>query len=540
MDSERSRRRVVVWAALLTTALWVRVDAEPLIDPATRSRPAKDKEIVLKLTATIDLGKDVGQSFGSLFEGRNAEGRVVIGAGFTDIYNTRFRSDRHAVQFFVRPAKVENAFTTEFLPRPTSVSGMYMFDLDGKIYTVGYPYDKTLRFWNPATRAWEVSPHYAQGAVQQGADALVRVGQGILKFAGGRVTFDDRIVLEPPDTGSYYNFYYGQGRLIFYHTLRTKQDGFNRLYACPWTPEQDGPADLSKACILELTYLGEFPFAYGQLGKKLLTCSNMGGIYVFDGETWSTLLAPIKGVSYQVYSMINHYDRLLMGQYPTGELFEYDGEKVSHLKGWPPRIAGVLPSARESQTTMIYRGDLFVGVWPWGEVWRYDADAKEWVSMGRMFRLPPVTDKFKHPFEQEICNYNAAHGTNIVYNNWGQRVTSMAPLGADLMLSTSAKGPLPRDKRFAFLTDEVWEQYGRVIRLMMPGNLSAPIQWKDGPTQLEFVVRRNGMSIVQDGVERASAALDPAATAHLRDIRMKWGYGIFGPFQGLLSKRSVE
>ena len=154
---------------------------------------------------------------------------------------------------------------------------------------------------------------------------------------------------------------------------------------------------------------------------------------------------------------------------------------------------------------MIYRGDLFVGVWPWGEVWRYDADAKQWLSLGRMFSLPEVTDKVVHPFEQEIHDYNTANNAKIVHNNWGQRVTSMAPLGADLMLSTSAKAPWPRETRFAFLTDEVYAQYGRVIRVNMPGNVSAPLAWRNGPTELQFIVENDRLRILQDGVEKASA-----------------------------------
>ena len=42
MDGERSRRRVVVWAALLATALWARAGAEPLIEPATLPQPTKN------------------------------------------------------------------------------------------------------------------------------------------------------------------------------------------------------------------------------------------------------------------------------------------------------------------------------------------------------------------------------------------------------------------------------------------------------------------------------------------------------------------
>jgi len=497
------------------------------------------REVTVKLKVTADFGKDVGQCFGSVFEGRNAEGRVVMGAGFADVYNTRFRSDRFALQFFVRRPEGENSFTTETLPRSSTDGGLYMYSFDGVLHVHSEGDDRTVRYWDPAKREWAVSPDFKPRDVWSN-DAMVRVGSGILKFEKSRVTYDGRPVLEPPEKGVYYAFYYGQGHLVFYHTLKEATGGFTRLYACPWTADQDGPADIEKAHVLNLTFVGETPFAYGQVGKKVVTCSNRGGLYVFDGNGWSTLRAPIENVSYQIYTMINHYDRLLMGQYPSGELFAYDGENVTQLTGWPPRIEGVSPSAREAQTTMIYCGDLFVGVWPWGEVWRYDADAKQWLSLGRMFRLPPVTDAVVHPFEKEIKDFNATHGTDIVINNWGQRVTSMVPLGTDLMVSTSAKGHLPRDPRLAFLTDEVWEQYGRVIRLHMPGNLAVTMRWKGQPTQLEFIVERDRMIVLQDGVELGTAPLEPTLAGQLRDVRITWGRGVFGPFQGTLSNPAAE
>ena len=89
-------------------------------------------------------------------------------------------------------------------------------------------------------------------------------------------------------------------------------------------------------------------------------------------------------VSYQLYSTMAFHDRLLMGQYPTGRVFEYDREKITDLEGWPPKLQGVSGSAREAQTTVIYGDDVFVGVWPWGELWRYSPDSKSWAFTGRM------------------------------------------------------------------------------------------------------------------------------------------------------------
>ena len=83
----------------------------------------------MQIATTIDFGKDVGQNWGTLFEARDAEGRVVLGAGFTGVYNTAFRMDRYTLQFFVRDDEAEMNFET--LPPSTEDGGSYLFDLDG-------------------------------------------------------------------------------------------------------------------------------------------------------------------------------------------------------------------------------------------------------------------------------------------------------------------------------------------------------------------------------------------------------------------------
>ena len=51
-----------------------------------------------RIIVTVDRGRDLGQSFGSLFEATSDDGSLVFGAGFQNAYNTRYRGDRHAVQ----------------------------------------------------------------------------------------------------------------------------------------------------------------------------------------------------------------------------------------------------------------------------------------------------------------------------------------------------------------------------------------------------------------------------------------------------------
>ena len=183
----------------------------------------------------------------------------------------------------------------------------------------------------------------------------------------------------------------------------------------------------------------------------------------------------------------------------------------------------------------LYGGDLFVGVWPWGELWRYDRDDNRWTSLGRLFTHPSVTDKVTHPYEAETI---AAKGE--VLNQWGQRITSMVPLGNSLFVSTSAKWHCHWEPRFAFLGGEKWKEYGQVWRLTMPGNLSTRIAWKEGPTELQFVVTRAEMVILQDGRQLATAPVDPAWSAALKSAKVTWGQGIFGVLSGLLLAKSVE
>jgi hypothetical protein len=54
-------------------------------------------------------------------------------------------------------------------------------------------------------------------------------------------------------------------------------------------------------------------------------------------------------------------DRLLMGQYPTGRIFAYDGQTIVDQENWPPVLNGVVPYSRDAQTTGTYGGYLYVG-----------------------------------------------------------------------------------------------------------------------------------------------------------------------------------
>jgi len=483
----------------------------------------------VEICLNVDLGEDIGQNFGTLFEVRTRDNAFLLGAGFLGVYNTHYREDRHTVHFFLRSTAGGPSFTLERLPRPSNLAGVYLFSHDGRVYAAG----PEMRVWSDAESSWLEDEPAPGGRMRVGNDQVV--------FHESRVECNGIAVLNPPDQGAYNRFYYAQGRLFFYHTYWAEQqgyrpyaddtEGFTKLYACPWRPADGTGVDLEQAVIKTLPFVGERPFAYGQLRDDVLTCSNIGGLYAFNGEHWRTLVEGDLKTSYQIYTILNVDDRLLMGQYPTGELFDFDGHTVTRLEGWPPRMTGVSGSAREAQSTTLYGGELYTGVWPWGELWRYHSDTKQWTFAQRMFTHPQATDETIHPYENEC----AALG--IVANLWGQRVTSLVVDGPSLFISTSAKSPTTWEPRFDFLNDDLWKEYGAVHKLTVPGHVSAPLTWTGGPTALSFIVAEDALEIRQD--DRMLARTDlrgdlfKAASGALELGQPVLGKGLYGPFGGL-------
>ena len=507
-----------------------------LLVSACAAPQAREKPL-MQITTTVDLGEDRGQNFGTLFEARDTDGRVVYGAGFAGLYNTFFRMDRYTLQFFVRGADEEATFE-KLPPPPSEDGGNYLFDLDGRVYQFSPYRDRTARWWNDQAADWQVDDSFGHRSTG-GGEGKMRVAGKFLQFRRGEAWYDGEQILSRPGSGRYHHFYYALGHLAFFHDNRAADPPYSRLFAAPWVPGT-GPVDLGKAVTLDLRYPGEGSFAIGQFGSEVIVSSNLGGVYAFDGSQWKVLRPSQKGVSYQLYSMLNWYDKLLMAQYPTGHLFEYDGKQIRHLKDWPPVMPGVSNHAREAQTTCIYGGDLYVGVWPWSELWRYDAHEDTWHFVKRMFEHPPITDAMVHPWDDKIAAVNKTREQQIAGNNWGQRVTGLSPMGDALYISVSAKGCSPRDEGLEFLQDDdVWNEYRTVHRMRKPGCAAGSIQWTGKPIELQFTVTADRLSIAQDGRELASAPMTPKLAAGVKDARIEWGTGMFGPLRGTIRSESM-
>lgn len=168
------------------------------------------------------------------------------------------------------------------------------------------------------------------------------------------------------------------------------------------------------------------------------------------------LLPVVTEPSNQFYSSVRFDGRTLIGEYPTGQIFEFDGKRLFPSELTPPPFREGRRSGYESQSLAVYYGDLYVGYWPDGSLWRYNGS---WQEPMRLFSDP---DTALYPYHDE------AEQAGLVFNFFGRRVSSLVPYDGYLYASTSNKGDWSR--RLAIeLPEDAERDYGVIWRIQKPG-----------------------------------------------------------------------
>jgi uncharacterized lipoprotein YddW (UPF0748 family) len=476
----------------------------------------------LDLECELELGVDRGQNLGTLFELLDAKGRVLAGGGFQAAYNTQPRYERQLLQVFVRNPDGAVGWEVERLPAiDSAATGFYPFSYDGQLL-VHNRSEKGRRPTDPRVLGWDVPSQQWQGR-DEAAPYSQRVEGKLLEVTPGEVRWDGQVVLRPDGNKRFAEHYLAGGKLLIKEVDRQADPPINQLAVFVWDSPATLPLERLSEATLELPIPYEFMYAFGQWQDQILAVSNNGRVSRLVGDQWETLREPEPGVSYQVYAALTHYDQLLLGHYPTGELYAYDGQQLSRLEGWPPRMPGVSPAAREAQTLALYGGDLYVGVWPWGEVWRRDADRDSWCLADRMFKHPQPSPATVHPYENETRRVDP------VGNLWGQRITGLYPLDQWLYITTSSKGSGPWEDKFDFLTPELQGDYGAIYRARVPGVMTVPVSWREGSTRLTIRIEKNMLHIAQDDQPLGQIEIPSSLLGSFQPTSLRWGTGMFGP-----------
>ena len=132
----------------------------------------------------------------------------------------------------------------------------------------------------------------------------------------------------------------------------------------------------------------------------------------------------------QFYSSVLYQGRVLLGEWPTGRIYEFDGATLKPSDMTPPFIeAKALDRlGYEAQSMAEYCGDLFFGYWPKGEVWRWDRLNEKWSLFHRFFTELP---------EETFIPHSNRTPDDLNPSFFGQRVTSLVPFDDALYVATS-------------------------------------------------------------------------------------------------------
>lgn len=208
------------------------------------------------------------------------------------------------------------------------------------------------------------------------------------------------------------------------------------LSACPLS----GTAE----CRVVNVKVGTFPYVYASKGGSVIAVTNYGDALLFRDDEWCRMSMsedvyscrptepkPIdKPREIQFYSSILYQGSVLLGEWPTGRLYEFDGNTLQPSGMTPPAISAVADKrlGYEAQSMAEYCGDLFVGYWPKGEVWRYDHREKEWRFFKRFFTEEP---------EEYFIPHKDRTADHLDSAFFGQRITALVPFEDSLYVSTS-------------------------------------------------------------------------------------------------------
>lgn len=483
------------------------------------------------ISLRFEPGPDLGQSVGTLFEIKSSETDVILGAGFDDAHSTYMRDNNRQLIFYFKSPTPESITAPQGEIALTVVKPIGKpFDAENNAARLQVDGDTLVAVGNYGRRAPYLTPDgnggwkpiEAEWAAQADTYGGVQfVNNGRLIFENERITYNgEAIYTSTLGAGRYY---YVNGQMVICHV---KPD---MLYVAPWKPGETIALENAKS----FPIVGSV-FTLGNYDGEILITTNVGEFYSYrEGEL--TTHRKTDGKSWQGYSMTRFYDKVLIGQYPTGSLFQYDKEGLKPFEPAIPVPDGVSANAREAQTLAIYGGYLYVGVWPWGELWRFDHEAKTWTLVTRVFTQPEFSIEDQEPYARAMKDKPPA------YNAWGQRIVSLTNFKDSLYIATMNKGGTPWIPEVqAVIPEAAVAEYGRVHQLTARGQVAVPFIWKQ-QTELTFTFADGQLTVLQDGVEVGSAQIYSSYTfATMNQLNLTLADGIYGPCTGNVSLKSYS
>jgi len=219
---------------------------------------------------------------------------------------------------------------------------------------------------------------------------------------------------------------------------------------------------------------GSYAFSYAASNESVFVGTNWGEAFLFHNSQWCHMIendnkyacddsnpSPDTSPGRQWYSSTPFGADALGGEYPGAWVWRFNGQSLTRDFAMtpPPYRGDPITPGFESQSLAFYCGSFYVGMWPYGELWRFDGI--QWTSYTNFISAtvgPPST-----PYEVESIR------AGEVYNLLGQRPQLLVVHRGFLWVTTSNKRWLSKTPidQLEFPAD-VYDQYGVLWRVSDP------------------------------------------------------------------------
>lgn len=218
--------------------------------------------------------------------------------------------------------------------------------------------------------------------------------------------------------------------------------------------------------------------------NKFILCTSHGWIYKASENGIKCIGTNYDRISNQLYCALKLDGEMLYGHYPSGHIHKIiDDKQIDTME--PPILNPVSENERELMVMVRYGGSIYVGIWPWGEVYKKDINTLDWTPEMRCFTYPAF-NKLEAPY----ANIVERHEWKFEYNEFGQRVYHMVPFDEYMFISTSGKSGNFRD---------LWNQaegsgnidlneYGRIHSIKINGQYAFYVNKRDGVIKIKIEI----------------------------------------------------
>lgn len=293
---------------------------------------------------------------------------------------------------------------------------------------------------------------------------------------------------------------------------------------------------------------------------SVVECPNLNIIYDKNVETIALPADCAAERVNEIYSFTPYYDQILIGNYPDGRVIALRNgattwSDFATLRPDDYLGQGVRPY-RESQSLVAAHGRVYVGMYPWAEMYVYEDEAQ---TVTRLFSFPEKRADLAMPFFDEmsaitldVYNANADVPVSSIdsvpedsnsklwergYGQpyWAQRISSIAVLDGKICAGTGNMSGGAYDPMGHPITQREADHYGAVHCASVHNQLLVDARKDEG--ELRFVLTNTRLKVYnEDGlVGQTNHDLGLNALKAISQSRIKYGAGPYGPFLGTIS-----